>query len=132
MSPKRAGCLVLQPLTSIICSRRSVGAVAALFDISCLYGKSAFDNVPEVYQESTYFLGEHYFIANPVTGTGISPKWDFAASGHGYVVGARSAGIPAPTGSQDVDWLFLTSIQGSLADEIYRVDTRGGQPPASV
>ncbi|KDQ31887.1 hypothetical protein PLEOSDRAFT_1034910 [Pleurotus ostreatus PC15] len=82
-------------------------------------------------------LGQHYFITNPITGSGLSPKWDFTSQGatkgnpDAFVVGARSGGVPAPTGPQDIDWLFLTGVQGQLADQIYRVDTRGGQPPAT-
>ena len=80
-------------------------------------------------------LGDHFFITNPVTGSGISPKWDFTKSLHNseaFVVGARSGGMPAPTGSQDIDWLVLNRVIGSLATQIFRVDTRDGQPPATV
>ncbi|KAL4258841.1 hypothetical protein AB1N83_009673 [Pleurotus pulmonarius] len=137
----------------------SVGAVAELFDISCLVGTSSFDtiqnsfftiwsqvpnNVPASSIVALFGLdrtltnvGEHYFITNPITGSGLSPKWDFTSRGatsgnrNAFVVGARAGGIPAPTGPQDVDWLQLTNVQGRLADEVFRVDTRGGQPPAS-
>ncbi|KDQ28587.1 hypothetical protein PLEOSDRAFT_1075615 [Pleurotus ostreatus PC15] len=137
----------------------SVGAVAELFDISCLFGTSSFDtiqdrfftiwsqlpnNVPASSVVTLFGLdrtltnvGEHYFITNPITGSGLSPKWDFTSRGatsgnrNAFVVGARAGGLPAPTGPQDIDWLQLTRVQGSLADEVFRVDTRGGQPPAS-
>lgn len=68
----------------------------------------------------------------------MNPKWDFTSQGaykgnaNAFVVAAKSAGIPAPTGAQDVDWVALKAIQGSLASDVFRVDTRGGQPPASV
>ena len=84
--------------------------------------------VAEFDQESA--LGHHYFITNPVTGSGISPKWDFGDKG--FVVAAKAGGEAAPTGKQDVDWLALNAIQGDLASQIFRVDTREGQPPASV
>lgn len=126
--------------------------MASLFDISCLYNKPTFDTVADqtmaLWESSSNsdvssiksfksipkcaYLGDHFFITNPITGTGISPKWNFSPSHHGFVVGAKNASIPAPTGSQDVDWLKLTNVQGDLAKEIYRVDTRSGQPPASV
>lgn len=139
---------------------RSAGAVAELFDISCLLGTPAFDHIQDLafniwkalpskvtaekviellhLAKTPAILGQHYFITNPITGSGLSPKWDFTSQGatkgnpNAFVVGARSGGVPAPTGPQDVDWLFLTGVQGQLADQIYRVDTRGGQPPATV
>jgi hypothetical protein len=78
--------------------------------------------------------GDHYFITNPVTGSGISPKWDFTHTKgpDAFVVGARVGGLTAPTGSKDIDWLQLSNVQGKLTQQIYRVDTRGGQPPTSV
>ncbi|KAF9495004.1 hypothetical protein BDN71DRAFT_1482879 [Pleurotus eryngii] len=137
----------------------SVGAVAELFDISCLLGTPAFDHIQGLafniwkalpskvtaekviellhLAKTPTILGQHYFITNPFTGSGLSPKWDFTSQGatkgnpNAFVVGARSGGVPAPTGPQDIDWLFLTGVQGQLADQIYRVDTRGGQPPAT-
>ncbi|KAF4564706.1 hypothetical protein EYR40_010878 [Pleurotus pulmonarius] len=137
----------------------SIGAVAELFDISCLLGTPAFDHIEDLaftiwkalpnkvtadkviellhLAKTPTILGQHYFITNPITGSGLSPKWDFTSQGatkgnpNAFVVGARSGGVPAPTGPQDVDWLFLTGVQGQLADQIYRVDTRGGQPPAT-
>ncbi|KAK0192728.1 hypothetical protein F5146DRAFT_516675 [Armillaria mellea] len=127
----------------------SVGAVAAIFDISCLYGTPSFDSIQDTvldaWEKSDWssspdisdkhsLLGEHYFITNPITGTGISPKWDFTATTgnpEAFVVANGTATSPAPTGSQDVAWLFLKKLLGSLADEVYRTDTRAGQPPAS-
>ncbi|EEB90396.1 hypothetical protein MPER_11405 [Moniliophthora perniciosa FA553] len=106
----------------------SAGAVAQLYDISCGYSPGAF--VP-----NTRPLGQHYFVSDPTTGTGISPKWDLTSSfanSNAFVIAARSAGIPASTGPSDVDWLYLTHVQGELANDVYRTDTRGGQPPASV
>ncbi|KAK7462845.1 hypothetical protein VKT23_007421 [Stygiomarasmius scandens] len=136
----------------------SVGALAELFDVSCLYGTKFFSGItsdafalwhaappsisaPSVVEflhtfKNPAVLGEHYFIVNPVTGTGTSPKWDFtshAFSGNpdAFMVGAKVSSLAAPTGPSDVDWLQLSNVAGSLADEIYRTDTRGGQPPAS-
>ena len=80
-------------------------------------------------------LGEHFFIPNPTGSPGLSPRWDFTRSqgnSEAFVTVQKKASIPAPTGKQDVDWLDLTNIDGKLAFEVYRTDTRGGQPPAKV
>jgi len=134
----------------------NVGALAELFDVSCKYGTGSFGELAAdafaVWKSAPasvtnprqlgYFrkfdvLGEHYFVVNPVTGSGISPKWDFTSEAfkgnpNAFVVGARVASMPSPQGSNNIDWLQLEGIAGSLADEIYRTDTVGGQPPASV
>ncbi|KIY73259.1 hypothetical protein CYLTODRAFT_417223 [Cylindrobasidium torrendii FP15055 ss-10] len=120
----------------------SAGAVASLYDLACLIGTPKFDTIQDTASElwtsasspdtvahragAGAKLGEHYFIASA---SGISPRWDFGSKG--YVVGARDAGVPAPTGPQDVDWLLLHGTEGDLATQIYRVDTRLGQPPSS-
>ncbi|KAK0203604.1 hypothetical protein DFS33DRAFT_1274773 [Desarmillaria ectypa] len=127
----------------------NVGAVASILDISCLYGTPLFDSIQDIVlavwekddptsahdiSDRLTLLGEHFFITNPITGTGISPKWDFTATtenSEAFVVGNGTARSPAPTGSQDVDWLSLDRVLGKLADEVYRIDTRAGQPPAS-
>jgi hypothetical protein len=86
-------------------------------------------------------LGQHYFVANgtdPATGgPAISPVWDFTSDAErgnpeAYVIAAVVGDIPAPTGKDDVDWLQLKKVEGELADTVYRVDTKGGQPPTSV
>ncbi|KAH6917750.1 hypothetical protein BKA70DRAFT_1455536 [Coprinopsis sp. MPI-PUGE-AT-0042] len=137
----------------------SAGAVAQMFDISCLIRTPVADALPDllwaVWQNAPSFLttqaiikfvlptntplalGQHYFIPNPITGQGISPKWDLTSQGpykgnpDAYVVGARAGGAPAPVPTRDVDWLALNAIQGSLATQVYRTDTRGGLAPAS-
>lgn len=99
-------------------------------------------------------LGTHYFVTSP-SGTGLSPVWDYRSgvgpdSDAGFVLAAKVADVPAPTGSQDIDWLQLRNVSGGLATEvcisrflrlqrltsypssqIYRTDTRLGQAPAS-
>lgn len=137
----------------------NVGALAELIDISCLPSytfntvtdwvwdawKSANPRITaaEVIADLKVIdpfivLGQHYFITNPITGSGLSPKWDFTSAreaGHpdAFVVGAKTGDIPAPTDpSTNIDWLSLKNAQGDLADQIFRVQTRGGQPPASV
>lgn len=78
----------------------SVGAVAALFDISCLVGSPYFDKISEIafdlhpkidgcnaadaelqlpHAGLLKPLVHHYFVPNPVAyGTGVSPRFDLA------------------------------------------------------
>lgn len=133
-----------------------MGAVAEFLDISCLAGTSDFDSFQELVFDifngspdvtvqslidslsmSSFVLGQHFFIKNPVTGTGISPVFDFRTGrsqgdSQGFFLGAGQGSLPAPTGKQDVNWLQLSHVQGDLGDIVYRVDTTEGQPPATV
>ena len=84
----------------------------------------------------TVIIGQHYFVTNP-NGPGLSPKWDFTSSAFSnnpdaFVVAAKVNDTAAPTGPQDITWVSLNSISGNLAKEVYRTDTRLGQPPATV
>jgi len=134
-------------------------ALAEVFDVSCLYNTPVWSSIPDTAYavwkaapptlpasavisllhniNTPVVLGQHYYTTNPITGTGVSPKWDFTSSGattgnkDAYVVAAKASGLSAPTGSKDIDWVLLNSIQGKLASQVYRVDTRGGQPPAT-
>ena len=49
-----------------------------------------------------------------------------------FVLANKTGDVPAPTGSQDVDWLQLTGAEGSLAKTVFRLNTKAGQPPSSV
>lgn len=75
---------------------------------------------------------------DPATGSpAISPVWDFTSgaekgNAEAFVIAAVVGDIPAPTGKEDVDWLQLKNVEGELADTVYRIDTKGGQPPMSV
>ncbi|KAI0729840.1 hypothetical protein C8Q72DRAFT_826791 [Fomitopsis betulina] len=138
----------------------SVGAVAEIIDFSCNTSDAnfatiqndiyaAWDAVPasETIQDVIASvlaenpprnLGQHYFVTNPVTGSGVSPKWDFTASGENkgnadaYVVGKSIGNLASPDNSTtDVAWLELENVEGELADTIFRYDTVNGQPPAS-
>ncbi|KZP25026.1 hypothetical protein FIBSPDRAFT_821375 [Athelia psychrophila] len=134
----------------------SSGAVAELFDVSCLVSQPSFASLqdtaftmwtaspaPETpaalitkLGTSPTVLGQHYFVANPSGAAGTSPKWDFtsnvdAGNTNAFVIGAKTGDLPAPTGASDVDWLQLKNVEGDLATTVYRTDTRGGQPPAS-
>ncbi|KDN36802.1 hypothetical protein RSAG8_10584, partial [Rhizoctonia solani AG-8 WAC10335] len=133
---------------------RSDGAISTLVDISCLYKSDpelfeniqdsaynlllksgnntpdSLDGIEDVIGYYPYTLGEHYFI--PQNGA-IAPKFDFERSQKGnedaYIVARQLGGIPSPEGSQNIDWLQLERTSGRLAKYVFRVDTRGGQPP---
>ncbi|KAG8790259.1 hypothetical protein FRC12_012375 [Ceratobasidium sp. 428] len=139
----------------------SVGAVATLFDISCFVsgplmnpiqdaafaaassskGQALLDKMEKIPGFKSFILGHHYFINNPVANaTGVSPDFDFRAGAKkgdptAFAVMKRFAGAASPAGSTNVDFLSLQNIGGaiggSLASSILRVDTKGGQPPAS-
>ena len=140
---------------------RSAGAVVEVFDISCLTGSFLFSTIQndafniwvnassslttqdviKTLGNDPLVLGQHYFVANGTDiatgGPAISPVWDFISdAGKGnaeaFVVAAVMGDIPAPTGTADVDWLQLRNVEGKLADTVYRVDTKGGQPPTSA
>ncbi|THH28974.1 hypothetical protein EUX98_g5217 [Antrodiella citrinella] len=139
----------------------NVGAVAELFDISCadesVYGALT-DITSAIWQaapksvttqdiiktlsiidpvfDTPFILGQHFFVTNPTTGVGLSPEWNFASAslaGHSdaFVIGAKVGDITSPTSPSDIDWLMLNKAEGDLASQIFRVETRGGQPPAS-
>ncbi|KAJ7326282.1 hypothetical protein DFH08DRAFT_926228 [Mycena albidolilacea] len=121
----------------------SVGAVASLFDITCLMNNFNFASIQTrafaFWNESsqgykTHRYQQHYFITNP-SGAGLSPKWDFTSStgdASAFVVAAKVGDVPAPSDSStNVDWLSLNRVDGDLATQIFRVDTVGGQPPSS-
>ncbi|EPQ52251.1 malate dehydrogenase [Gloeophyllum trabeum ATCC 11539] len=136
----------------------NIGAVAEVFDISCLYNMPAFASI----QNTAYtawehapasltaqeviamlsnmpvkvVLGQHYFVPNPITGSGTSPKWDFTSAAYAgnpnaFAIGARTGNLASPDGAANVDWLQLKVVQGNLATSVYRVNTVGGQLPGS-
>ncbi|KAJ7445173.1 hypothetical protein B0H11DRAFT_14615 [Mycena galericulata] len=133
----------------------SIGAVASLFDISCLAPTPAFAPVQtNAFNDwnsasasttassigarvgAPNLLGYHYFVIG-ATGA-LSPKWDFTSTGKNagnssaFVIGAKVGDIAAPTNTAtNVDWLALNNASGSLASKIFRIDTVGGQPPTS-
>lgn len=138
----------------------AAGAVASLFDVSCLQkNKAIFSRIPDLAMaawklaprsvtaesmmkslsafSAPIVLGQHYFITNPITGNGTSPMWDFRTQKayrdkpDAFVVVSRVAGASAPKPERDIDWLQLKNIQGGLASEVYRTDTREGKAPAT-
>ncbi|KAJ7346423.1 hypothetical protein DFH08DRAFT_915009 [Mycena albidolilacea] len=113
----------------------SIGAVASLFDISCLARTSQFATI----QTTAFRIWDrlHYFVTSP-SGTGISPKWDFTSTGKfagnstAFFIGTKVGDILAPTNpATNIDWLQLARVEGDLASQIFRIDTVNGQPPTS-
>lgn len=125
----------------------SAGAVASLYDISCLAGTPEFASVQDnffalppfaqqvirgVADRTPLLYAKHYFVTNPTTGTGISPKFALAANGGSvFTTLAKTGSIHSPTSTANVDWLQLNSIAGTLATTVFRVDTKAGQPPTT-
>ncbi|KAJ7177889.1 hypothetical protein C8R46DRAFT_888939 [Mycena filopes] len=126
----------------------SAGAVASLFDISCLQNNADYDTLPArafafwndddgapTVTPLNVANDQHYFIPNPNGLGSLSPKWDFTApSGDptAFVVAAKVGDVPAPANpATNVDWLSLNAVSGTLAKQVFRVDTVGGQPPSS-
>jgi len=135
-----------------------MGAVAELFDISCFYGKPHFDKIQDVLYEkwlkapesetidkviknmtgNPKVLGQHYFVENPHDHNGPAvPKWDFTSASQkgnnqAYTIGNKVKNVAAEhKHKSNVDWLSLKSVDGHLADTVFRVDTKAGQPPKS-
>jgi hypothetical protein len=146
-------------ITTLKALHRSVGTVAQMYDISCLYGTAEFAQIQDdaydvwsdysstdpyepglaVQLQSEFdisVIGQYYFIDGP--NNTLSPKFDFTSSGpnagnlEAFVVATKAGDIAAPSGSEDIDWVRLQGVEGELANEIYRVYTKKGQPPTSV
>ncbi|KAJ7085584.1 hypothetical protein C8R44DRAFT_991722 [Mycena epipterygia] len=133
----------------------SIGGVASLFDISCLLDRPsdfstiqqrAFDRWilegPDTPASSIgadihapTLDGFQFSVTSP-SGTGLSAEWDFTSvtgNPNDFVIGAKVGDIPDPTGDPafNIDWLAFNAVEGQLASQIFRIDTVGGQPPAS-
>ncbi|GJJ11531.1 hypothetical protein Clacol_005764 [Clathrus columnatus] len=130
----------------------SIGAVATLFDASCIFEviddltiktitplEIAIDILQTALGKSPTILGHHFFIDNPTGAVGVSPTFDFRSNSErgnpeAFVVTSKSEDVKSPNNpTHNVDWLQLIAIpgQGELASTIYRILTLGGQPPAS-
>lgn len=140
----------------------NIGAVAELIDVSCYVNESWFPTIQnELYaawtdadfndfsiQEIIDFvhfidppqnLAQHYFVENPITDSGVSPKWDFTSSGKfkgnadAFVIAKGNGTLSSPNDPKDdVTWLEVLQVKGDVADEVFRFDTVGGQPPVNV
>lgn len=118
----------------------SVGAVATLYDASCaasntgnleaLPEQTKAGSAPKINGNTPAKLGDHFFITNPTTGTGVSPEFNFGSNG--LVVAKKTGDIPATCDpKENVDWLMLSNVEGTLASTVFRVFTHGGQPAAT-
>jgi len=125
----------------------SIGAVATLYDVSCLVGTPLFTSLPgiafDISQRAAansaiakqlgggpHPLGVHIFQNAPT----LSPVFDFTQSqgSSDFVVASKAASIASPQNSTlDVTWLQLTGNTGTLAKEVFRLYTSHGQPPAT-
>ncbi|KAF8502742.1 hypothetical protein F5888DRAFT_1116091 [Russula emetica] len=134
----------------------NVGAVAQLFEISCLYGKPEFSTiqniafndwaaspitnpldpglVQQVNQYNISVEGQHYFVQQNGT---LVPVWDLTSSGenagnpNAIVFAQKVNSAPSPDGPENIDWVELKKLSGGLANLVYRVDTVKGQPPST-
>jgi len=130
----------------------SAGAVAKLYDISCLQGNSGFATLQDkavatsdrglsliegLLAGTTIFLGDHFFVSNPTGAAGISPDFDFRAGikkgdPNGFVILKKTGDVPSAS-SKNVDLLALDALPGfgTLAKHVFRMDTALGQPAAT-
>jgi len=139
----------------------SAGAVAEVFDISCLASSNSsrlstiqsdlfdlwnstragnatvqqlIETMPNVVPPKM-ILSQHYFIKN--TAGGISPVWDFRATEkfkgveNAVFVGKASANVSDANPTKNVPWLHLGNVSGDISDEVYRILTVGGVAPSS-
>jgi hypothetical protein len=136
----------------------NVGAVAQLFEISCLFGRPEFSTIqdvafsewaashstnplePELVQlmknkHNINVEGQHYFVNQNNT---LVPVWDLRSSGenagnpNAIVFAQKVKSASSPDGPENIDWVELKKLSGGLANLVYRVDTVKGQPPSTV
>lgn len=131
----------------------NIGAVASLFNVTCLAASvpSLLSRLPSIALDlpvptssdprdpaNTDLSGHHYFL-NTTT-----PFFNLNTSSHDYGTGAfkKINSTDAPTdaikgphgkGNGAVAWLKLTARdpQGQILQEVYRVNTAGGDAPKS-
>ncbi|CAE6436856.1 unnamed protein product [Rhizoctonia solani] len=125
----------------------TAGAVAKLFDISCLLNTPIFPGIQDMVFAvagnakgqalvskietvlnslplTPLMLGDHYFIPNPaVNGTSLTPVFDFRAGvkkgdSNGFVAVKKLGNTPSPAGSANVDWLMLQNIGGTIGGSL--------------
>jgi hypothetical protein len=106
----------------------AIGAVAQLFNASCALSSNPTANTAALGSiEETASIGAHFFLDNTTP--------DFDIFGLGNTVAKKINDVPAPDAVKDVKWLKLqaqdVASTNSGVKEIYRLNTVGGQPPAS-
>ncbi|WVQ77795.1 hypothetical protein IAR50_007485 [Cryptococcus sp. DSM 104548] len=126
----------------------STGALANLFDVTCLYsmtsGKVDTINLSTALPEMAFSALQypdtsnlpvaihHLFVDTPGSNaTSISPLFVGSTD---QVLGSKTASFNDPTDTAtNVPWLQLTAVdgQGTLAKSVYRIYTVNGQPPST-
>ncbi|EJU04608.1 hypothetical protein DACRYDRAFT_98503 [Dacryopinax primogenitus] len=127
----------------------NVGAVAQVFDISCIQnlpsisaglslainelesvaGEGLLNFITMLAKMGGFKLADHYF---DTSSGALAPVFNFQISGGGFAIGKKLQDIPDPVNPiKNVDWLQLTAVQGDAAKFLVREQTVGGQPPAS-
>ncbi|KAL8675376.1 MAG: hypothetical protein Q9168_000207 [Polycauliona sp. 1 TL-2023] len=128
----------------------AIGAKADLLDVSSLLPfivspqiAQTFLNILPSYLVSFDFdviqrgsipiLGQHFFDSTGVPTFDLGPKGVLKAKKIGAIAAPKTASKGANgEGDGAVDWLALTEAPGSVKlKEVYRVETAGGQAPAS-
>ncbi|EJD40513.1 hypothetical protein AURDEDRAFT_69927 [Auricularia subglabra TFB-10046 SS5] len=124
------------------------GAVASLYDVSCLATTPIFPSIQDILftrtdtssaqsvidvllLDAVLKLGDHFFKAS---NQGIEPVFDFThalKNDREFVTCKKTGGLPSPDSLGDVDWLELQNVDGDLAKYVFRLKTKAGQPPAS-
>lgn len=141
---------------------RSAGAVADVFDISCVASfnyeqlTTVSDELFNAWNSSLagnatiqqlittlptlippeLILCQHYFVPNGAGG--IAPQWDFrtnpkfVGNDNAIFVGKVLTNTSSSRPTQDIPWLHLGKVSGDIFDEVYRIRTVGGVAPSSV
>lgn len=137
----------------------NVGALAQLFDISCLstpefntiqedafnvwnscpdtdpFGPATAQAMHSAFNVSVDC--QHYFVKNS-TGSNLEAVWDCTTSGQfsgdsNAIIFAHKVGTaPSPDGPQNIDLVELRKDAGGLANTVYRLNTVDGQAPGNV
>ncbi|TID18022.1 hypothetical protein E6O75_ATG10667 [Venturia nashicola] len=120
------------------------GALATLFNVTCLAGpyptllallpdialKFPTPDPSSAMSPANLFLSGHHFFTDLTT-----PFFNFNTNAHEWgTVGCKKANATdAPNKAADVPWLKLSSKSrdGCTISEVYRLNTKGGQPPAT-
>jgi Protein of unknown function (DUF3455) len=119
-----------------------VGAVATLFNATCLAApypqllalmpgvslKFPVPSTSDAQSAANYYLSGHHFFEDTTT-----PFFNLDTDEHswGTVACKKINSSNAPNSTVDVPWLKLQSktSDGCSIEEVYRVNTAGGQPP---
>jgi len=127
----------------------SVGAVATMYDVSCLTNSAIFPKIQDIFFDATHNggaqtilnaiimdatikIGDHFFI-NGTDGK-LVPVFDFTHSlgdANEFVDLKKAGATPSPDSQGDVDWLQLSNVSGNLAKTVLRLSTNQGQPPVT-